>query len=104
MHVEGGKYLYYSWFTNFAESVSANGLLQGGVHIMGEICPRSNPDIAHVKYSIDPLKLIYRSLLLYDHQGARFGEIWARFGHVNSMGTHILVPAPMFRPIIILFT
>ncbi len=27
---------------------------------MGEICPRSDPDIAHMKYSIDPLKLIYR--------------------------------------------
>ena len=25
---------------------------------MGEICPRSNPDIAHMKYSIYPLKLI----------------------------------------------
>ncbi len=25
---------------------------------MGEICPRSDPDIAHMKYSIDPLKLI----------------------------------------------
>ncbi len=24
---------------------------KGGVHIMGEICPRSDPDIAHMKYS-----------------------------------------------------
>ena len=71
---------------------------------MGEICPRSDPDIARMKYSIDPLKLIYRPLLLYDHQGARFGEILARFGHVNPMGTHKLVPVPMFRPNIILFT
>ncbi len=31
---------------------------------MGEICPRSDPDIAHMKYSIDPLKLIYNDLLL----------------------------------------
>ncbi len=71
---------------------------------MGIICPRSDPDIAHMKYSIDPQKLIYNPLLLYDHQGARFGEILARFGHSNPMGSHILVSLPMFRPNIILFT
>ncbi len=32
---------------------------------MGEISPRSDPDIAHMKYFIDPLKFIYRPLLLY---------------------------------------
>ncbi len=32
-------------------------LQKGGVHIRGEICPRSDPDIAHMEYSMDPLKL-----------------------------------------------
>ena len=45
---------------------------QGGVHILGEICPRSDPDIAHMGYYLDPIKLLYRTLLLYGHQGARF--------------------------------
>ncbi len=30
---------------------------KGGVHILAKICPRSDPDIAHIKYSMDPLKL-----------------------------------------------
>ncbi len=33
---------------------------KGGVHIMGEICPRSNPDIAHMRYYLGPLKLKYK--------------------------------------------
>ena len=77
---------------------------KGAVHILGKICPRSNPDITHKEYSMEPLNVIYKLLLLYDHQGARFGEILARFGHSNPMGSHILVPLPMFRPNIILFT
>ncbi len=32
---------------------------QGGVHILGVNCPRSDPDIAHMGYYIDPRKLIY---------------------------------------------
>ena len=45
---------------------------------MGEICPRSDPDIAHMGYYLDPIKFIYKTLLLYGHQGRdfeRFGEI-----------------------------
>ncbi len=34
--------------------------LKGGVHIMGEICPRSDPDIAHMRYYLGPLDLKYR--------------------------------------------
>ncbi len=30
---------------------------KGGVHIMGEICARSDPDIAHMGYYLDPLQL-----------------------------------------------
>ncbi len=30
---------------------------KGGVHIRGEICPRSDPDIAHMRYYLGPLKL-----------------------------------------------
>ena len=26
---------------------------KGGVHILGEICPRSDPDIAHMGYYLD---------------------------------------------------
>ncbi len=33
---------------------------KGAVHILGKICPRSDPDIAHMEYSMDPLKFISR--------------------------------------------
>ncbi len=39
---------------------------------MGEICPRSDPDIAHMRYYLGPLKLKYG----YSHNvplGMRFG-------------------------------
>ncbi len=45
---------------------------KGGVHIWGEICPRSDPDIAHMGYYLDPIKFIYKTLSLYGNQGARF--------------------------------
>ncbi len=32
-------------------------MFEGGVHIVGEICPRSDPDIDHMRYYLDPLKL-----------------------------------------------
>ncbi len=51
---------------------SFNPLFKGAVHIMGEICPRSDPDIAHMGYCLDPIKFVYRTLLVYGHQGARF--------------------------------
>ena len=35
-------------------------VIEGGVHIRGEICPRSNPDIAHMRYYHGPLKLKYK--------------------------------------------
>ncbi len=41
-------------------SVRPSVNLKGGVHIWGKICPRSDPGIAHMKYSIDPLELIYK--------------------------------------------
>ncbi len=58
---------------------------KGGVHIMGEICPRSDPDIAHMKYSIDPLKLIYRPLLsiIIVYQRA-YDSGLLEFSHVKS--------------------
>ncbi len=31
---------------------------KGAVHILGKICPRSDPDIGHMEYSMDPLKFI----------------------------------------------
>ncbi len=31
---------------------------EGAVHILGKFCPKSDPDIAHMEYSIKPLKLI----------------------------------------------
>ncbi len=48
-------------------------ITKGGVHILGEICPRSDPDIAHRGYYLDPLKLIYKT---YSHNvplGMAFG-------------------------------
>ena len=35
---------------------------KGGVHILAKICPRSDPDIAHMEYSMDPLKFIYKPI------------------------------------------
>ncbi len=88
------------------KSIFSTPLLKskGAVHILGKICPRSDPDIAHMEYSMDPLQFIYKPLLLDGHQGTRFGEILTRFGHSNPMESHIMVPLPMFRPNIILFT
>ncbi len=34
-------------------------LMEGGVHIRGEICQRSDPDITHMRYYPGPLKLKY---------------------------------------------
>ncbi len=52
-------------------------LYEGGVHIRGEICPRSDPDIAHMEYSMEPLKFI----IVY--QGANdSGSL--EFSHVKS--------------------
>ena len=33
--------------------------VKGAVHILGKICPRSDPDIASMEYSMDPLKFMY---------------------------------------------
>ena len=35
-------------------------LFKGGVHIIGEICPRSDPDITHMRYYLSPSKLKYK--------------------------------------------
>ncbi len=36
--------------------------VKGAVHILGKICPRSDTDIAHMEYSMDPLKFIPRGI------------------------------------------
>ncbi len=46
---------------------------KGAVHILGEICPRSDPDIAHMKYYLDPIKLIYKTLLDTHLQVCKYG-------------------------------
>ncbi len=57
-------------------------LTKGGVHILGEICPRSNPDIAHMGfYLLDPLKLIYKTLLMI----VGGGEVGIDFGVLYSL-------------------
>ncbi len=43
---------------------------------MEEICPRSDPDIAHMKYYLGPLKLKYKRVMTYSHNvplGMGFG-------------------------------
>ena len=43
-------------------------LLKGAVHILGEICPRSDPDIAHVEYCLDlnfPMLNLHRQVCKY---------------------------------------
>ncbi len=43
---------------------------------MGEICPRSDPDIAHMRYYLSPLKLKYKYVMTYSHNvplGMGFG-------------------------------
>ncbi len=53
---------------------------KGGVHIRGEICPRSDPDIAHMEYSMEPLNVIY---IIIVYQGANdSGSL--EFSHVKS--------------------
>ena len=32
---------------------------------MGEICPRSDPDIAHMGYYLDPLQLTHKGVQIY---------------------------------------
>ncbi len=57
-------------------------LTQGAVHILGEICPRSDPDIAHMLYYLGPLKLKYKYFLIVYQRGNGFGNI--NFSHVKS--------------------
>ncbi len=41
-------------------------MCKGAVHILGEICPRSDPDIAHMEYCLDSLKLnLHRHVCKY---------------------------------------
>ena len=49
------------WTDNFSKELEPQILwhIQGTVHILGEICPRSDPDIAHMEYCLDPLKFTY---------------------------------------------
>ncbi len=44
---------------------------KGGVHIMGKICPRSDPDIAHMRYYLGPLKMRVCTLLLETRSRSR---------------------------------
>ncbi len=45
---------------------------------MGEICPRSDPDIAHMRYYLGPLKLKYNFPMLNPHwQLCKYGpHLW----------------------------
>ncbi len=52
MDVTGKQGKILNW-----ESRVSSVHLEGGVHILGEICPRSDPDIAHMRYYLGPLKL-----------------------------------------------
>ncbi len=36
---------------------------KGAVHILGEICPRSNPDIVHMGYFLVPIKFTICALV-----------------------------------------
>ena len=47
--------LYYFCAILFARTSVKH---KGGVHILGEICPRSDQDIAPMEYYLDPLKFI----------------------------------------------
>ncbi len=51
---------------------------KGGVHIMGEICPRSDPDIAHMRYYLGPATLqIWTPPYVAITRGlARYGDTW----------------------------
>ncbi len=49
---------------------------KGGIHIMGEICPWSDPYIAQMRYYLGPLKLKYKCVMTYTHNvllGMGFG-------------------------------
>ncbi len=48
--------------------LEVDSVLKGAVHILGKICPRSDPDVAHMEYSMDPLKFIYKPLLMCPRQ------------------------------------
>ncbi len=75
---------------------------KGAAHILGENLPKDQS--RYCSHGI-LLQFIYKTLLLYGHQGARlFLQIWQDFAHVNPMGGHILISGTMFRPNIILFT
>ena len=59
---------------------------------MGEICPRSDPDIAHMKYSIDPLKLIYRPIIIVYQRAYDSGLL--EFSHVKSTSQFTMLFEP----------
>ncbi len=74
---------------------SKNSNNKGGVHILGGICLRSDSDIAHMGYYLDPLKFIYKTLLF--PQCATGYGIWGNFNfpmliphrHLCKYGPHL---------------
>ena len=50
------------------------------LHIFGEICPRSDPDIAHMWYYLGPLKLKYRYFI---RNPATVWPAWVRFSEME---------------------
>ncbi len=54
---------YVAW--PLKDSNKCAGIPEGGVNIMGESCPRSDPDIAHMRYYVGPVKLKY--VMTYSH-------------------------------------
>ena len=65
---------------------------------MGKICPRSDLDTAHMKYSIDPPKFIYKFLLLYDLLPTDFLWIFRHsFVRVTFRRNSVAIPLPFRR-------
>ena len=58
--------------------------MRWGPYILGKICPRSDPDIAHMKYSIDPLKLIVNQRA-YDSGLLEFSHVKSPIGKFANM-------------------
>ncbi len=68
---------YFCWWFKVILWLFSFETYKGGVHIMGEICPRSDPDIAHMRYYLGPLKLKSSIDLHYeDIQIWNFGVIF----------------------------
>ena len=68
--------------------------IKGGVHIWGEICPRSDPDISHLGYYLDPKKFIYN---IY-HRSWNLESV--KFSHVKYPLTNSQIWTPPYSMMI----